>query len=90
MPGQELNHLAGHLQNRAVSIEVEPVHTLDIQANMPVQHLVDVHHTRHATSVHREGRLSGPELPQSPAQNGGSWEGALPPADGPARKFVEG
>ncbi len=51
MPGQEADHLAADLKKRAVRIEVEPVHALHFQADMPSQHLVNVPASVPARSV---------------------------------------
>src|SRR5260370_17130891 len=37
VPGQEADDLTADLQNRAVGIEVQPVHAVDLQADMPGQ-----------------------------------------------------
>ena len=44
--GQEPDHLAAHLQVGHVGVEVQPVDALDLQRDMAVQHVVDVHHRR--------------------------------------------
>ena len=92
MPGQERHHLAGHLKNRAVSVQVEPVQALNLQADMSLQHLIDVHHARHATSVPREGRLVRPGALQTPTPHkGAAGRGARPPpTSAPLRKFLRG
>ncbi len=41
----EPHHLARNLQVRHPAIEVDPVKTLQIQTNMPIQHIVHRHHT---------------------------------------------
>jgi hypothetical protein len=47
---------------------------------VPIQYLVDVHHSSHATSVHDEGRLARPGVSPSSATAGGGREGGLPPS----------
>jgi hypothetical protein len=60
VPGQEPHHLTADLKKRAICIEVEPVHAVHLKADVPRRHVVDVHHARYATSVHRESRLVRP------------------------------
>jgi hypothetical protein len=45
MPGQETDHLPGHLQVWHPAIEIDPVKTLQIQTHMPIQDIVHRHHT---------------------------------------------
>lgn len=47
-PLGDLVHLTADLQIGDVSIEQQPVDTVDLQADATVQHLVDVHSTCHA------------------------------------------
>jgi len=44
---EEGDHLTADLQIGDVSIEQQPVDTVDLQADVTVQHLVDVHRVRH-------------------------------------------
>ena len=39
---QELHHLPTHLQLAQVTVEVEPVRALQIEAHVPVEHIVDL------------------------------------------------
>ncbi len=78
MPGQEAHHLTADLKKRTIRIEVQPVHALHLKADVPSQHIVDVHHARHGTSVHREGRLVRPGAHQPQPHAGGGWEGPAP------------
>ena len=38
---QELHHLPTHLQLAEIAVEVDPVQALQIEAHVPVEHLVD-------------------------------------------------
>jgi hypothetical protein len=47
VPGQERHHLGTGLQDRHVSVEIDPVQALDIQRHMPVEHVIYRQDTRH-------------------------------------------
>ena len=38
---QELHHLPTHLQLGEIAVQVDPVQTLQIEAHVPVEHIVD-------------------------------------------------
>jgi hypothetical protein len=59
MPGQETDHLAGHLQSRHPTVEVDPVEALKIQTDMPIK---DVIHG-HDTGCHGAPQHSGSSTP---------------------------
>ena len=40
MPGQERHHLRAGLQDRHVGVEIDPSQALDIQRDMPIEHVV--------------------------------------------------
>src|SRR5215208_4896137 len=44
MPGQEVDHLAGHLQVGHPPVEIDPIEALQIQTDVPVQDVVHGHH----------------------------------------------
>ena len=48
MLGEEGDHLTADLQIGDVSIEQQPVDTVDLQADVTVKHIVDVHNACHA------------------------------------------
>jgi len=54
MMGQEVDHLAGHLQVGHPAVEVDPVETLQIQTDVPVQDVVHGHHTGVAMGTSRQ------------------------------------
>ena len=78
VPGEEAHYLPADLKKRATGIEGQPVHALHPKADVPVQHLVDVHHARHAISVHREGRLVRPGAHKPRPRTGGRLGGPAP------------
>jgi hypothetical protein len=43
MPGQERDHLPADLQVRHVTVQIDPVQTLQVEPDMPVEKLVDRH-----------------------------------------------
>ena len=66
VPGQERHHLRTGLQDRHVGVEIDPVQALDIQRDMPIEHVVhrdDPLH--HATSVRSSQRSRDPVRPAS-------------------------
>jgi hypothetical protein len=66
MFGREPHHLARHLQPGHVRVQRDPVHTIDLQADMTVTDLVDVHHAGRAGPGAHEGRSCRPDKPSSP------------------------
>jgi hypothetical protein len=67
VPRQECHHLRAGLQDRHVGVEVDPVQALDIQRDMPVEHIVhrdDPLH--HSTSVRSSRRSRDPEARLGP------------------------
>jgi hypothetical protein len=60
---QEAGHLAGHLEGGDVRVQIEPVRTLDVQCDMGVKDVVDVHHRScHSPAAwFAEGGLCRPE-----------------------------
>lgn len=46
--GEESDDLTGDLQVRDIGVEIEPVDAGEIETDMAIQHVVDVHHVRHA------------------------------------------
>lgn len=51
MVREESDHLARHLEVRHVGVQQETIHTVEFQADMTVQHVIDVCHVRHDTKV---------------------------------------
>jgi len=78
---QEPHHLAAHLQVGHVGVEVQPVHALDFQSNMAIEHVVDVHHVRH--TQRRAARGPAPPGPTTStryrSRGGGRGEGLPSP-----------
>src|SRR4051794_8209056 len=56
MPGQEADHLTGHLKIRHPPVEIDPVKTLQIQTHMPIQDIVHLT-TRVATAYPQVGTV---------------------------------
>ena len=56
MPGQKLHHLPAHLQPRHVRVQIQPIDALHLERHMTLEHLVDVRHARHPSSVHHDAR----------------------------------
>ena len=79
VPGQEADYLPTDLKQRAIRIEVEPVHALHLEADMPGQHVVDVHHARHAHKRAPRGPACPARSTQTSASAGGGWEAGRPP-----------
>jgi len=48
-------HLTTHLEVGDVGVEVQPVHALDVEDHMTLEHVVDVHHAGHPHSVRARG-----------------------------------
>ena len=81
MPGQEHHHLPTRLQVRHVGVQQHPVHALDLQRHMAVEHLIDIRRPRHTTSVTEQGPAP-PTEPNPPRDHPGRGPGggpALPP-----------
>ena len=61
VPGQERHHLRAGLQDRHVSVQVDPVQAFDIQCGMPIQHVAHRDNLlHHATSVRLSRRSRDP------------------------------
>ncbi len=84
MPGEERHHLASDLQAGHVRVQVQPVNTIDLQSDMTIEHVIDVHHRRPChgpTAWSHEGRLRRPDqLIAATAASGGGREGDLSPS----------
>ena len=46
--GEEGHHLPAHLQIGDVGVQVEPVDAVQLEADMTLEHVIDVRHARHA------------------------------------------
>ena len=57
--GQKRHHLPADLQIGHVRVQVEPVHAGEVERNMALEHVIDVHHAGHRTSL----VAGGPALP---------------------------
>ena len=51
MRGQKRHHLPTHLQIWHVTVEIDSIQTFDIQAHVPIEHIVDRHRRSHLRSV---------------------------------------
>jgi hypothetical protein len=77
---QEPGHLPRHLQLGHVRVQIQPIHAVDLEGHMPIEHLVDVGHRRHARSLHARGRALPTRQPhRSDGRAGGRPGGGLPP-----------
>jgi len=56
--------LTAHLKNRHIRVQVEPIDALELESDMTVEDIVDVHHVRHG----RRDSARGPALPDRQAQ----------------------
>ncbi|MGI8777458.1 MAG: hypothetical protein ACR2LJ_08745, partial [Acidimicrobiales bacterium] len=93
MIDQEPDHLAPHLQVGDVGVQVQAVDALDLQGHVPVQHVVDVHHVGHATSLVAR-RPALPARPTSPLRRssgrGPGGGDSLPPPTEEGREVRAG
>jgi hypothetical protein len=90
MTGEEDHRLIPDLEIGHLGVEIQPVDTVDLQRHMPVQHVIDVRHARHTTSVDAGGRaLPARQLTQALGRDrrgpGGGL--ALLPLSGSRHKF---
>src|SRR5579863_10223895 len=77
MARKERLHLPTDLQVRHVRVQIEPVHTLQLERHMTLEHLVDVRHARHRGSMTTQGPASPARRPNHSGR--GPWGGpALP------------
>ena len=67
-------------KSRTYAFRQQPIHALDLQRDMTIEHVVDVHHARHATQhdTDRAGS-AGPHLTDQPPRGGPGGGPALPP-----------
>jgi hypothetical protein len=64
--GQEPDHLAADLQVRDVGVEVDAVQAIQVERDVAVQDVVDVHHRRHMDHPIREASLGLPSASTKP------------------------
>jgi hypothetical protein len=69
---EESHHLPPHLEVGDVGVEVDPVHTFEIEDDMAVEHVVDVDYVGHARSLHAEGSLGPTPRRHDPTARGDS------------------
>src|SRR5262249_27781 len=63
---QEVVDLRPDLQAGHVGVQIQPVDALHLQGHMTVEHVVDIHHARHRTSVVARGPAEPARQPWSP------------------------
>src|SRR6185437_8403049 len=67
MPGQKTDHLTRHLKVRHPAVEIDPIETLQIQTDMPIQDVVHAHHTSRHDPPPGSGQLNPTSLPHPKA-----------------------
>ena len=71
--------LAAHLQVRHIGVQIQPVDAVHVQADMTVEHLVDVHHAGHTHSMRARGPALPARQPQPPPGRAGGGRGEVLP-----------
>jgi hypothetical protein len=56
MRDQKRHHLPAHLQIRHITVQIDPIQALQIQAHMPVEHIVHRRHRSHHLSLAGQAR----------------------------------
>ena len=60
----ETLHLVADLEIGDVHVQVEPVHALDVEDHVTLEHVIDVHHAGHPHSVRARGTALPARLTQ--------------------------
>jgi hypothetical protein len=55
VPGEERRDLCAGLQGGHIGVEIDPVKALDVQHDMPLEHLVEGHNPRPHPTLHAQG-----------------------------------
>src|SRR5664279_4704299 len=64
----EVRHLPTHLQIRHITVEVDPVQTLQIQHHMPIKKIVHRRHRSHTNSLTVSDSVNQPSARRSEAK----------------------
>src|SRR5438445_12946992 len=76
---QEPLHLRTDLQVRDIRVQIQPIDALDLQRDMAVEDITDVHNTRHAPQAVASGPALPARNPRSHASTSGeAGRGACP------------
>jgi hypothetical protein len=58
MGGHKRCHLPTHLQIQHIAIQINPIHAFQIQAHMPIEHIIHRHCGSHHHSLTASSKLS--------------------------------